>query len=188
MTRGSRIRTRTPSPDAPRGARLKRILIFSALTLLLAVTQCSFFAALHICPATPDLMLGLVLAILLLDSPASAAAVALGAGCLIDALGTTRLFLSPAFYFLVVLVLALPASKMLSRFPSFFVLALPALVGRAGYTLLCFALFAGPMPAWSYVLGILWREALVTLITILPIYPIVALCMRPIRARNRFHF
>ncbi len=180
--------TRTSRGEPPRGARIKRILIYTPLTLLLAVTQCSFFASLHICPTTPDLMLGLVIAILLLDAPASAAAVSLGAGFLIDALGTARFFLSPIFYLAIVLLLALPASKMLARFPSFAVLLVPALVARAGYTLLCFAIAASPMPAWSYLGGILWREALVTAITVLPIYPLVSLCMRPLRARARFRF
>ena len=180
--------TRTSTGEQPRGARIKRVLIYTPLTLLLAVAQCSFFASLHICPATPDLMLGLVLAILLLDSPASAAAVALGAGVLIDALGTARFFLSPAFYLLIVLLLALPASKMLARFPSFLVLLIPALAARAGYTLLCFALTASALPAWSYLGGILWREALVTAIAVLPLYPLARLCMRPLRARTRFRF
>ncbi len=180
--------TRQPLGEPPRGARIKRILIYTPLTLLLAVTQCSFFASLHVCPVTPDLMLGLVLAILLLDSPVSAATVALGAGFLIDALGTARLFLSPLFYLALVLALALPASKMLPSFPSFAVLLVLALGARAAYTLVCFALAAGPMPAWSYLGGILWREAIVTAITVLAIYPLVKLCMRPLRARTRFRF
>ena len=179
---------RTPSTESVHGARIKRILIYGALSLLLATAQCSFFAELHICPATPDLLLGLVLAVLLLDSTYAAAAVALGGGFLVDALGATGVFLTPLFYFAVVLVLLLPASKMMAALPSFALLALPALAMRALYTLLCFRIVSPTLPALSYLGGILWREALVTAILILPIFPLVHLCMRPLRTRGRFHF
>ena len=89
--------TRNPSPEAARGARVKRVLLFGLLALLLATAQCSFFAELHICPATPDLILSLTVAVLLLDSVYSATVVAIGAGFLVDALGATSLFLSPLF-------------------------------------------------------------------------------------------
>ena len=180
--------SRNPAPEAVRGTRIKRAVIYGALVLLLSVAQCSFFGQLHVCPATPDLLLGLVLAVLLLDSPYAAAGVALASGCLADALGATAFFLSPLFYFALALALCLPASKMLPTFPSYLLLLVPALIGRAAYTLLCFALLSGPMPALSYVGGILLREALCTLVLVLPIYPIVRLCMRPLRARNRFRF
>ena len=180
--------SRHPAPEAVRGARIKRTVIDGVLVLLLAVAQCSFFARLHVCPATPDLLLGLVLCVLLLDSVYAAAGVALAAGFLVDALGTTSFFLSPPFYFALVLILCLPVSKMLPTFPSYLLLLIPALIGRAAYTLLCFALLSGPMPALSYVGGVLLRECLTTALLVLPIYPIVKLCMRPLRARTRFHF
>ena len=180
--------TRNPSPEAARGARIKRVLIFGALALLFATAQCSFFAALHICPATPDLLLGLILAVLLSDSVYAAAAVAIGAGFLVDALGATSFFFTPLFYFAVVLVLCLPASKMLPTFPSYVLLVLPALVMRSLYTLVCALLVAGPLPPLPVIGGVLLREALVTLLLSLPTYPIVSLCMRPLRARSRFRF
>lgn len=180
--------SRNPAPEAVRGARIKRIVLYGILVLLLSVAQCSFFGRLHVCPATPDLMLGLLLAVLLLDSVYAAAAAALAAGFFVDALGAASFFLSPLFYFVIVLAFCLPASKMLSTFPSYALLLLPALIGRAVYTLLCFALVPGPMPTLSYVGGVLWREALVTALLSLPIYPLVKLCMHPLRTRNRFHF
>lgn len=176
------------SLDGVRFARTKRVLIFGTLALLLAVAQCSFFSALHVCPATPDLLLGLVLAVLLLDSPYSASVLALGAGFLCDALGTSGFFFTPIFYFAVVLILLLPASKMLPAFPSFVLLLLPALALRALYTLLCFVLSAGALPALAVLGGTLLREALTTALLVLPIYPIVKLCTRPLHARGRFRF
>ena len=180
--------TRNPSPEAARGARVKRVLLFGLLALLLATAQCSFFAELHICPATPDLILSLTVAVLLLDSVYSAAVVAIGAGFLVDALGATSLFLSPLFYFAVVLILCVPASKMLTSFPSYLLLMLPALILRAAYTVACFWLMAGPMPAMSHVGGVLAREAIVTAILCLPIYPTVKLFRLPLLAKSRFRF
>ena len=180
--------TRNPSPEAVRGARIKRILLWSILTLLLATAQCSFFARLHVCPATPDLLLALVIAVLLLDSVYAASAVAIGAGFLVDALGTTSLFLSPLFYFAVVLILCVPASKMLSRFPSYLLLMLFGILLRAAYTLACFWLMPGPLPTLSYLGGVLASEALVTVLLCLPIYPLVKLFRLPLLAKNRFHF
>ncbi len=180
--------TRNPSPEAVRGARVKRILLWGLLTLLLATAQCSFFAELHICPATPDLLLGLVLAVLLLDSVYAAGAVAIGAGFLVDALGATSFFLSPLFYFAVVLILCMPASKMLSSFPSYLLLMLPALLLRAAYTTACFWLRQGPMPAFSLLASVLASEALTTAILCLLVYPIVKLFRLPLLAKSRFHF
>ena len=45
---------------------VKRIVIYSLLTLILGSAQCSFFPALSICPATPDLVMGMLLAVLLI--------------------------------------------------------------------------------------------------------------------------
>lgn len=180
--------TRNPSPEAARGARIKRILLWGLLTLLLATAQCSFFAELHICPATPDLLLSLVLAVLLLDSVYAAATVAIGAGFLVDALGATSFFLSPLFYFAVVLILCAPASKMLTSFPSYLLLMLPALLLRAAYTLVCFYLMSGPMPALSHLAPVLAKEAIVTAILALGIYPTVKLFRLPLLAKSRFRF
>lgn len=180
--------TRNSSPEAARGARIKRVLLFGLLSLLLATAQCSFFAELHICPATPDLLLSLVVAVLLLDSVYSAAAVAIGAGFLVDALGATSFFLSPLFYFAVVLILCTPASKMLASFPSYLLLMLPALLLRAAYTALCFLFAQGAMPALSHVGGVLAAEALITALLSLPVFPTVKLFRLPLLAKSRFRF
>ena len=58
---------------------LKRIVIYGLLTLLLGSAQCSFFPLLNICPSTPDLIMGMLLGIILIDSDKSAAVVAVAA-------------------------------------------------------------------------------------------------------------
>lgn len=172
--------------DRARILLLRRILVYGALTVVLATAQCSFFATLHILPATPDLMLGLSLGILLFDSTEAASAVALGAGILLDALGAGSFFLSPAFYFALCLLLCLPASKMLPRFLSFCVLLLPALLLRALFTSLCLTLYLGTLPALSHLGAVVLPELLMTALFCLPLYPILKLCRRPLSVRRAF--
>ena len=178
---------RTPT-EALRPELIKRVILYGILLFLTATAQCSFFARLTICPVTPDLMLGLTLAVLLLDSPKSACVVGIAAGYLIDGLGATGLFFSPLFYLIVTLCLAMIAQKMLPRFLSFGALLLPTLLLRALYTLLCLTIHTGGFPALSYALPLLLREGIVTWILCLPLYPIVRLIMIPIQSRNRFRF
>lgn len=172
------------SYNRARAERLRRILIYSLLSVGMATAQCSFLARLHILPVTPDWMLGLVLAILLLDSPEAATVVAIGSGVLLDALGSGGLLLSPLFYFAVCLLLFLPASKMLPRFLSFVVLLLPALLLRGVYTLLCMTLYTGSLPTLSTLLSVLPAELMLTALFCLPVYGLVKLCRLPLEARH----
>ena len=172
--------------DRARSLWIRRLIIYSILVIVLTTAQCSFFASLHILPATPDLALGLVVCVLLFDSVQAASAVAIGTGVLLDALGTSGFFLSPLVYFAVCLILFLPASKMLPRFLSFCVLLLPSLVLRALFTALCMTLYLGRLPTLS-LLGhtALW-ELLMTALFCLPLYPVFRLCRRPLSARRAF--
>ena len=83
---------------------IKRICVYGVLLLLLASAQCSFFARLHLLPATPDLILCALLAILVLDSTPAAAISAVAGGILIDALGGVGVAWSPLFYFLLIVL------------------------------------------------------------------------------------
>ena len=65
VRRGVRIR-----PDV-----WKRVAVYGLLLLILGAAMCSFFAQLTRLPATPDLILGAVLAIALLDGRKTAAIV-----------------------------------------------------------------------------------------------------------------
>ena len=168
-------------------ASLRRILVYSACFFILAVAETSFFGSLELLPATPDLMLGLVVCVLLFDSAQAASAVAIGAGTLIDALGAGSFFLSPLFYFALCLLLFHPASKMLPRFLSFCVLLLPCLALRALFTALCLTLYVGGLPSLDLFLSTLLPELLMTALLCLPIYPIVKLCRRILSPRRAFH-
>lgn len=180
--------TKKHPSEALRPERMRRLLIYSALVLFLAVTQCSFFSALHICPAVPDLMLGLLLCILLFDSPKAAAIAAPLAGYLVDALGSSFFFFTPVFYLLAVVLLAPLATKMLSGFWSYCILLLPVLALRALYTTICLTARIGRFPSLSLLGGTLPAEALTTAICCLLLYPLIKLCTYPIRSHNRFSF
>jgi hypothetical protein len=168
---------------------IKRIVIYGILIFLVANTQCSFFAQLKICPATPDLIIGIVLAVAMLDSTRSAAAVGISAGFVSDALGNVgSLSFSALFYLVCAVILGTLACKMLPKFLSFICLLIPALTLRALYTALCLYLKVGSIPPLSLLGSVLLPEIIVTAILCIPLYPIVKLCVIPINAHSRFSF
>ena len=168
---------------------IKRIVIYGALVLIMATAQGSFFAQLDILPATPDLMIGVILSVALLDSVRSAAVVGICGGFLVDALGSSGSgSLSALLYLISATVLGLLAQKMLPRFLSWLCLLLPALAMRALFTSICMALSIRALPPLRLLGSILVPELIVTALLCIPIYPIVKLCVIPMDARSRFTF
>ena len=164
----------------------KRIVIFSIATLILGTAQCSFFSLLKICPRTPDLILGLILAVALCDNPKSAMALSVGAGFFIDAIGGGSFALSPIIYFTYAAIIGAISQKFLKRFPSFVLLLLPSLLYRAVATFLLALLNNGALSSGFIVTLLL--EALCTLILCLPIYPLINLATKPLSSHTRFKF
>ena len=172
-----------------RDGLIKRIIIYGFLVLIISSAQCSFFAGLNICPATPDLVIGLVLAVALLDSVRSASAVGIAAGFVSDALGSAgSLSFSALFYLICAVIFGSVARKMLPRFLSFVCLLIPALALRAIYTTLCLCFRIRSIPSISILTSILLPEIAVTAILCIPLYPIVKLCVIPMNSRSRFSF
>ncbi len=167
---------------------LKRVAIYGILTLILGSAQCSFFPILKICPKTPDLIMGMLLAITLIDSPKSAALTALAAGFFIDAIGGGALSLSPVVYTLFVVIISLLSHKMLSGFASCEILMIPALVYRAIATAVCVAISNKALLPTSELFAIILPEALTTAICCLPLYFIVKLCATPLETHGKFTF
>ena len=174
-----RSRTRRPRPEV-----LRRIWVYGILLLILAAWQCSFFARLRFFPATPDLILGAVLAILLLDSPQAAAIAAVFGGFLIDALGGVGISWSPLLYLLTVAVFSAWSVKMMKNFAAWPMLILPSLLIRAAYSALRIWLSADSL-SWLYVFRqILLPEALMTLLLSVPIYGLFRICMPMLSGRS----
>lgn len=167
---------------------LKRIAIYGLMTLILGSAQCSFFPILKICPKTPDLIMGMLLAITLIDSPKSAAVTALAAGFFIDAIGGGALSLSPIVYTLFVVFISIFAHKMLSGFASYAILMIPTLFYRAAATAVCIALENKTFFSASELFSIILPEALSTAIVCLPLYFIVRLCAAPLETHGKFTF
>lgn len=166
---------------------LKRIAIFSIATLLLGTAQCSFFSALDVCPRTPNLVMGLILAAALCDGAKTAAVLSVGAGFFIDAIGGGALSLSPVIYFGYAVIISLASQKMLKGFPSFVLLLLPSLLyGAAATTLL--ALLNGSAALDGSLAVTLLLEALCTFVLCLPVYPLINLATKPLSSRKKFSF
>lgn len=163
---------------------LRRTVVWGGLLLLLAVSESSFFSRLHFLPATPDLILGAVVAIALLDSVPVAAVAAVIGGVMTDALGGVGAYFSPILYLFTVLLVGGMAEKMMARFWSWLLLMLPGICLRAGLTFLKIRpLFSGDRFAEIFR-GILLPEAIVTILLGIPLYFIAVLCERLCRGRR----
>ena len=172
-------------PESSRQLFLRRAIVFSPVIFLLAVAECSFFAQLSFLPAVPDLMLGTVVAVAMLDSQKSAAVCGIGAGFVVDALGASGFSLSPVFYMLCGALSAMLAKKMLSSFLSFTVqLAIFSAV-KTLFTLANLLYISTKISFYSVLWGILLPELLCTFVICLPIYIIIKLCMVPIDSKRR---
>lgn len=166
----------------------KRIAIYSVLTLLLGSAQCSFFPLLRICPSTPDLIMGLILAVMLIDSEKSAAILALCAGFFIDAIGGGALSLSPVIYLLFVFFAAIFSHKMLPSFASYSILMLPMLMYRAVATAVCILIVSETALTFGSVWSVIFPELLCTALLCLPLYAIVKICAAPLETHTKFTF
>ena len=175
--------------NAPAGkSLLKPIIVYGIMILVLGSAQCAFFPMLDFCPATPDLMLGAVLAIILLDSEKSAAVCAIAAGFFVDAIGTAGVSLSPLVYFLFAVIMTPFAKKVLKSFASYLLLLAPALIYRAIATYFCAFIAYREAPGLWIVTDILLPEIIVTGLLCLPVYLIVKLCAGILGTHNRFTF
>ena len=168
---------------------VKRIVIYGVLLLALSVLQCSFFARLRFLPATPDLMLGAVVGILLLDSDHAAMIAAVAGGFLLDAVGGVGVSFSPLLYFVVVATMSLLARKVIPGWFSFLALLAPSLLFRAGVTALGLWLTLDSFSVSLALRRVLLPEALMTFSFGILVYALVRLCLLPIRnGRDRFQW
>ena len=155
----------------------KRIGLLALLFLILGAAQCSFFARLDFLPATPDLMLAAVCALLLLEERPTVWISAVSAGFLIDVMGGSAPVLSPLFYLAVTVILAIPAQKMLPRFLSWMLLMLPATALRLLVSAIRLTLAEGfrifPEALWRFLLP----ELLSTVLLSIPVFFLVKLCV-----------
>ena len=175
------------NPSAPsRASVTRRIICYCVLFFTLGVAQCSFFANLSFISVVPNIVLGAVVAISLLDSQRCAIVCAIGAGAMIDALGGAGLSLSPLVFMAIAMICSEIAKKMLPSFPSWVILLIPAVMLHAAFTLARLALSFNGFTLSSVLKNILIPEAILTLIISLPIFFLVKLCVRISDAKSKF--
>ena len=164
---------------------LRRIIVYSILFFILGIVQCSFFARLKPFGATPNIVLGAVCAVIMLDNKKSAAICAIAAGYFIDALGAIPPSFSPLILLLSVAILGKVSDKMMPQFASFSVLMLPTIVLNAVFTYITSWINLRTVPSSSTIISVILPEMLSTLVFCLPIYFIVKLCMIPIGEKGQ---
>lgn len=160
---------------------IKRTLIYALVLFLLAVLRVSFFARIEKLPASPDLVLAAVVAIAVIDKREVSSVSGIIGGVMTDALGGVGIYISPLFYFTVALVLGTLAKKMMQSYTSWAVVMLPALAARALFTLVQVILFGPDAPVLQILRQVVLPECICTAIFSLLIYPLICLCILPLR-------
>ena len=164
---------------------LWRVLCYGVLVLILASAEISFFPMLRFLPAVPDLLLGAVVAVSILDSRRASLIFAVFAGLAADAIGGVGIPLTALLYLAVTVTVGAMGEKMLPRYGSFLVLMIPALLLKAGYSTLTL-LSANASESLSVLaLQRLIPEAAVTAGASLALYFLVKLFMLPFREKRR---
>ena len=172
--------------ETPRATVIKRVALYGIMFFVLGVAQCSFFANLTFLRAVPDIVLGAVTAVALLDSQGSAAVCGIASGFMIDALGGAGLSLSPLFYFLVALICAEISKKMLPNFFSWVFVLITSGILNSAFTFLYLKLSFENITFSAIYRTILLPEFLSTVIFSLPIFFFVKLFVRISDSKGRF--
>ena len=164
---------------------IRRVIFYGALFFLLSVAQTSFFAQLSFLSVVPNLALGGVAAVALLDEERCAVVCGIAAGFLADAIGGSGISFSPLVFMIAAIVCAQVSRKMLPHFLSWLVVMLVASVLGALGTALCILLNSSV--AISAVFGsVLLPELLATYFISLPVFFLVKLCVRFSDAKTKF--
>lgn len=164
--------------------QIKRIAVYSGILFLLAVAESSFFGAIKYLPATPDLILAALVAIAITDTPETAVVSAIIGGVLADAVGGVGNYLSPAFYFATVLIICIFSKKMMRSYLSYLALIPAALVARALFTLGSAYLFTNGLGFVEILRYAVLPETICTAVFSLALYPIIYICVIPLRDRK----
>ncbi len=159
---------------------MRRIIIFGAVAFLLGILQCSFFARIKPFGAVPNLMLGSLCAITMIDNKKSAAVYGIAGGYFIDALGAVPPSFSPVFFLISVVVIGKISEKMMPRFVSFLIVMIPTVLMGGVFTYINMCVSASGLAPLGVFFKIALPEMLCTYVFCLPVYFIIGLCMYPI--------
>lgn len=165
---------------------MRRVIFYGMLFFILCVAQTSFFGQLSFLPVVPNLALGGVAAVALLDEERCSLICGIAAGFLADAIGGAGISLSPIIFMLVAIVCAEISKKMLPHFLSWLVVMLAAAVVDALGTVVNIAVSASGVAISEITKSLLLPELLATYFISLPIFFLVKLCVRFSDAKTKF--
>ena len=160
-----------------------KILLFSLLIFLSGVLQSSFFPALSMIPASPDLVLISVIGLAVYDGERSGAAAGIGGGILVEALGGgAHILFLPLLYMLCGYIFGIVRRVFLNRnFISWLLYILIGTALRGAVSLLHLMFTEVDINLYLMFTEIIIPEYFITLICALPMY-------FPVRATSRpFH-
>lgn len=164
-----------------RSMMIRYTVVFGAVLLLGAILQVSLFGRLRFFGAVPDLMLCMVLAFAVLCGRYAGAITGIGAGFLIEAIGSTGISLLPVFYLLCGYVAgSFSSGETRGRsYPMYLLWLLCGLCLRAGMTVTYAALTYRYIRLPEILLYEVLPEAGITAIAGLVCYfPVCAVCRR----------
>ena len=164
----------------------RKIAVYSTLFFLLGVAQCSFFNNLSFISAVPDIVLGAVVAVSMFDTQRTAVVCAIGAGAMIDAMGSSGISLCPVAFLIAALICSEISQKILPSFISLPLLLIPAALVKSAFTILNVYLMSSAHSFSVILKTILLPEFILTLIFSLPLFFIVKPCARLAQARSKF--
>lgn len=165
---------------------MRRVIFYGVLFFILCVAETSFFGQLSFLSVVPNLALGGVAAVALLDEERSAVVCGIAAGFLADAIGGSGISLSPLIFMAVAIVCSEISKKMLPHFLSWLVIMLVAAVLGAMGTVLNIAVNTSGISIASIAKTLLLPELLATYFISLPIFFLVKLCVRFSDAKTKF--
>ena len=162
-----------------RAKSIRYTVFIALLVLVLAILQVSFFANVRLFGAVPDLMLCCVVCIGFFSGRFAGAITGIGAGFLIEALGSVGISLLPVAYLLCGYLVGHYARAMIPRkFLSFLVYFFIALLFRAAITLTYVCLTYAQFSLVTILVGTVLPEMAATAICGCALYlPIRGLCL-----------
>ena len=165
---------------------LRRVILYGILFFTLSVVQCSFLSRLSFLSVVPNIVLGGVCAVSLLDDQKTATVCGIGAGFLLDAIGGAGISLSPLLFMIVAIICSEIAKKMLAHFLSWLLLLFVASLAGAAVTFVNLLAAVGGVSLLALFFPVLLPEIVFTYIFSLPIYFIALLCVRFADSKNKF--
>ena len=157
---------------------VRYVAVISLLLLLLAVIQLSFFGRFRVFGAVPDLLIASVLCIGFFTGPYAGAVSGIGAGFLIDALGTSGISVMPLCYLLEGYLIGYYARKDMQRgFLQYLIFLAITLVYRAVITILYAWIAVGSQSFTTLLLKAVLPELFSTALAGIALYvPMRLLC------------